>query len=275
VSYLPSTDALDAVTVTSGAASAEWGNYLGGVIATRLRSGTNDWHGSAFGFVRDEALNATNWAAKWQPEDPLNPSRKAPLSHWTAGSTVGGPLARNRVFVFADYQAMRRDQGPMNGLTTVATDAMRAGDFSYLLAGPSPQQLYDPLTTRADPVIPGRFIRDPFPGPQTEASQRMGHPYNRAQVLGLTASGVEMNVREMPQLDGRGEIYSHYRLSPDLQPAARWMSDGYWQVHRQLEARGSLDHAVTDCPERKGMSARIWTGAGWREVWVPTEGAPN
>jgi hypothetical protein len=53
------------------------------------------------------------------------------------------------------------------------------------------------------------------------------------------------------------------------------MSDGCWQAHRQLEARGSLDHAVTDCPERKGMSARIWTGAGWREVWVPTEGAPN
>lgn len=111
--------------------------------------------------------------------------------------------------------------------------------------------------------------------PQTEASRRMGNPYNRAQVLGLTASGVEMNVREMPQMDGRGEIFSHYRLSPDLDPVARWMSDGYWSAHRQLEARGSLDHAVAECPERKGMPARIWMGTGWREVWVPTEGAPE
>lgn len=109
--------------------------------------------------------------------------------------------------------------------------------------------------------------------PQTEASQRLGHPYNRGHRLGVSTQGVELGVREMPQLDGRGEIFSHYRLSPQLEPVARWMSDGYWQAHRQLEARGNVDHPVTECPERKGMSARIWTGTGWREVWVPTEGA--
>lgn len=164
VSYLPSPDALESVALTAGAASAEWGNYLGGVIATRLKSGTNTWRGSAFAFLRDEALNATNWSAKWQPVDPLNPERKAPLSYWTAGGTIGGPIARDRLFLFADYQTVRRESGPANGLTTVATDAMRAGDFSYLLEGPNPQQLYDPLTTRPDPVNPGRYVRDPFPG---------------------------------------------------------------------------------------------------------------
>jgi hypothetical protein len=111
--------------------------------------------------------------------------------------------------------------------------------------------------------------------PQTEASQRLGNPYNRAHMLGITASGVELGLREMPQIEGTGEIYSHYRLSSDLQPVARWMSDGYWSAHQQLEARGSLDHTVTECPERKGLSVRVWTDTGWREVWVPTEGAPD
>ncbi|MCC7180341.1 MAG: carboxypeptidase regulatory-like domain-containing protein [Acidobacteria bacterium] len=197
VAYLPSPDALESVTLTTGAASAEWGNYLGGVVSTRLKSGTNVWHGSAFGFLRDEELNATNWAAKWQPEDPLNPGRKAPLSHWTAGGTAGGPIARNRVFVFADYQAVRRDVGPRNGLTTVATDAIRAGDFSYLLSGPNPQQLYDPLTTRPDPANPGRYLRDPFPGNRIPLSRfgpvaaaLFAHPlYPRPDHPGLAGNG--------------------------------------------------------------------------------------
>lgn len=219
VAYLPSPDALESVTLTTGAASAEWGNYLGGVVSTRLKSGTNAWHGSAFGFLRDEKLNATNWAAKWQPEDPLNPGRKAPLSHWTAGGTGGGPLVRNRVFVFADYQAVRRDVGPRNGLTTVATDAMRAGDFSYLLAGPNPQQLYDPLTTRPDPANPGRFIRDPFPGNRIPLSRfgpvaaaLFAHPlYPRPDYPGLAGNGA---MRTTSALDvSQGDVKIDARLA--------------------------------------------------------------
>lgn len=164
VAYLPSPDALESVVLTTATASAEWGNYLGGIVAARLKSGTNMWHGSAFGFVRDEALNATNWARNWQPLDPLNPFRKTPMNHWTAGGTLGGPVVRNRLFAFGDYQRVRRETGPTSGLQTVATEAMRQGNFAFLLRGSNPQQLFDPFTTRPDPTVPGRFLRDPFPG---------------------------------------------------------------------------------------------------------------
>jgi hypothetical protein len=164
--YLPSLDAIDEVRVVTNTASAEVGNYQGGLVSVTTRAGSNQLRGTAFGYFRDEALNATNWARNWQPVDPLNPERKSSLRHVVAGGTVGLPIVRNRLFLFADYLALRRRSGPLNTLQTFVTEAMRRGDFSALLDGPNPQQLYDPFTARPDPSDPSRTIRDPFPGNQ-------------------------------------------------------------------------------------------------------------
>ena len=166
VGYQPSPDALEEVSVTTGAASAEWGNYLGGVIQTRLRSGTDVWSGSAFGFYRDERLNASNWARNWLPQDPLNPGTRTPLTHVTLGGTAGGAVVPRRMFVFGDYQRMRRHSGPTRHLVGLVTADMRRGDFSALLRQPQPQQLFDPATARPDPARPGVVLRDPFPANQ-------------------------------------------------------------------------------------------------------------
>jgi hypothetical protein len=227
VSYLPSPDALESVVITTAAASAEWGNYLGGIVATRLKSGTNAWRGSGFGFVRDEALNATNWALKWQPVDPLNPSPKTPLTHWTAGGTLGGPVVRNALFVFANYQGVRRRTGPTNGLITVATDAMRRGDFSALLEGANPQQLYDPLTTRPNPVTPGGYIRDPFPGnviPRDRlspvATSLFAHPlYPRPEFPGLVGNATSRTYSNL-EID-QGDVKLDNRLTSRHSMSAR------------------------------------------------------
>jgi hypothetical protein len=221
VSHLPSPDALESVAVTSSTASAEWGNCLGGLVTTRLRSGTNAWAGSAFYLLRDAALNATNWASKGQPSDPLNPSRTAPLTHRTYGGTLGGPLVRNGLFVFGDYQGVRRRTGPTNGLATVATPAMRQGDFSALLDGSSPQQLYDPLTTRPDPARSGQYVRDPFPGNRIPlgrfgpvAAALFAHPlYPLPDYAGLAGSAATRSFAELES--DQGDVKLDGQIGPN------------------------------------------------------------
>jgi Carboxypeptidase regulatory-like domain/TonB dependent receptor len=163
--YQPSPDAIQELRVITNNAPAEFGNYQGGIVGITLKSGTDLLHGSLFEYFRNDALNATNWGANWAPPDPLNP-RKAPLSHNVFGGAVGAPIVKHRLFVFGDYEGTRRTVGPSAGLTTLIPEAMRHGDFSALLAGPNPQQIYDPLATRPDPANPGGVVRDPFPGNQ-------------------------------------------------------------------------------------------------------------
>jgi hypothetical protein len=122
--------------------------------------------GTAFEFLRHDALNAIGWSANLSPLDPLNPRRRAPLRHDVFGGTLGGPLVRNRLFFFIDSLGTRRQAGRSTRLLTFIPSAMRVGDFSALLDGPNPQQLYDPLTGRPDPANPGQLLRDPFPGNQ-------------------------------------------------------------------------------------------------------------
>ena len=166
VAYQPSLDAIQQVQILTNTAAAEVGNYQGAIVDVTLKSGTNQAHGSAFDFLRDDALNAAPWSANWQPIDPLNPRRKPSFRDHVLGGTVGGPIVANRIFFFGDYQAARVRNGRATSLINVVPLAMRRGDLSALLAGSNPQQIQDPLTTRPDPAHPGQFLRDPFPNNQ-------------------------------------------------------------------------------------------------------------
>jgi carboxypeptidase family protein len=166
VAYQPSPDAIEEIKITTNNPPAEIGNFQGASINTILKSGTNHLHGSVFEFLRNDVLNATNWFRNQQPIDPLNPRRKTPLRHNVFGATLGGPLLANHVFFFGDYQGTRRRTGYSTTLLSFVPSAMRNGDFSALLQGGTPQQLYDPATTRPDPANPGQFVRDPFPNNQ-------------------------------------------------------------------------------------------------------------
>jgi Carboxypeptidase regulatory-like domain len=147
VAYQPSLDAIQQVQIVTNTAAAEVGNYQGAIVDVTLKSGTNQAHGSAFDFFRDDALNAAPWSANWQPLDPLNPRRKPSFRDRVVGGTVGGPIVANRIFFFGDYQAARVRNGRATSLINVVPLGMRRGDLSALLAGSNPQQIHDPLTT--------------------------------------------------------------------------------------------------------------------------------
>mgnify|MGYP005845694501 CR=1 FL=1 len=156
--YQPNVDAIAEFKMITQNAPAEFGNYMGAVVNVTLKSGTNEFHGSLFEFIRNDKLNANNWARNFQGQ-----GRQA-LRQNVFGGTFGGPVMRNRVFFFVDYQGLRRNLPPTSQAITVLPAEFRQGDFSRLLSERG-TQLFDPATLQAD----GR--RSPFPNNQIPLSR--------------------------------------------------------------------------------------------------------
>ena len=118
----PSVEAIEEFKVQTNAYSAEFGRGNGAIINATIKSGTNQFHGSAYEFLRNEKLDAKNFF-----DDPN--SRIAPYKQNQFGFTIGGPIVRNRTFFFADYEGLRVRQA-QTSTSFVPTDAQRGGDFS-------------------------------------------------------------------------------------------------------------------------------------------------
>jgi hypothetical protein len=124
----PPVDALQEFKVQTNAYSAEFGRGNGAIVNAVLKSGTNDLHGSGWGFLRNNVLDARNYF------DPLGPT--PPYEQYQFGGTLGGPIyipnvynGRNKTFFFVDYEGLRIHQADTQTLL-VPTVAQRGGDFS-------------------------------------------------------------------------------------------------------------------------------------------------
>lgn len=126
VGYNPSPDALSQVRIISANAQAEYGNVNGGDVIALLKNGTNKFHGSASYFVNNYHLNANSWGAG-RTHTPKESSTTDIF-----GATLGGPIIRDKLFFFGDYEGARSHEGGV-ATETVATALMRQGDFSELL----------------------------------------------------------------------------------------------------------------------------------------------
>jgi hypothetical protein len=141
-----SVEAIDQFQVeTSGTAVMYNGQGASNYV---VKSGTNQFRGAGFEFLRNKALDAKPFFAPVKPDD--NQSEY--------GVTVGGPIVKSQLFFFVSYDGYKDRRQTASGLVSVATDAERRGDFSAL-----PVTIYDPATTRPNPNGTG-FVRDPFPG---------------------------------------------------------------------------------------------------------------
>jgi hypothetical protein len=160
-SYQPSPDAIQEFNVITSNAPAQYGQFQGGIISTSLKSGTNKYHGDVFEFLRNDKLNANNWARNWE-------GLGKPGLRWnTFGGTVGGPIKKDKLFFFTDYEGERLDNPPVTTSITVMTMAERNGDFSQLL-NERGIQLYNPCATFSGPCT----------SPANPASARQ--PFNAA-----------------------------------------------------------------------------------------------
>jgi hypothetical protein len=149
VGFTPSPDAIQEFNVITQNASAEFGNFQGGVVSVSIKSGTNAFHGDVFEFIRNDEFNANSWQNGFAGiPNGITEVPKAKLRWNLFGGTVGGPIIKNKLFFFADYQGARFDHPLAESFITVLTTAERGGDFSALLtptqANPNGVQIYDP-----------------------------------------------------------------------------------------------------------------------------------
>lgn len=142
INISPPVEAIEEFKLQTSTPSAESGVFGGAIVNLSIKSGTNDFHGSLFEFLRNEKLNARDFFG----------AKRSPFKTNQFGGTLGGPIVRNRVFFFVDYQGLREREG-RNFLLTVPTLLQRQG---ILTEGGSPPTVYDPNTKLPFPnnVIP-------------------------------------------------------------------------------------------------------------------------
>ena len=124
--YVPNVDAIGQVQVISSNASAEYGNVNGGDVLYQTKSGTNHWHGSMFYFLNNYNLDANSW------KNNFTRVAKNSYTRNLFGGTFGGPVMKDKLFFFVDYQGGRFHSGGIS-TASVYTQKMRNGDFSELL----------------------------------------------------------------------------------------------------------------------------------------------
>ena len=135
ISYSPAPNSLEQMQVMTANPPANYGNVNGGDVVLILKSGTNAFHGSAYGFVQDYRLNANSYQND-ESGAPINPFSEAQF-----GGSFGGPIKRDKLFFFVDYLGSRYHTGGV-GFANVFTAQERAGNFSDILAAYG-LQLYD------------------------------------------------------------------------------------------------------------------------------------
>jgi hypothetical protein len=127
VAYQPSPDALAQISVETNNYAADTGNVAGAVISNVLKSGSNALRGNAFEYYRDSAMDANSWSNN--RSHAAKPERRQDIY----GGTLGGPVLKNKVFFFANYQGTRFD-APGSETVSVAPEAWRRGDLSSVTA---------------------------------------------------------------------------------------------------------------------------------------------
>ena len=152
VAFFPNIDAIQEFKIESNTPPAEFGRFNGGVVNLTTKAGTNTLHGTAFEFLRNEALNARNFFATSGPKPEFRRNQ--------FGGVAGGPVRQDRTFFFFDYQGQRQTIGrPV--ISTVPTALQRQGIFTEAIGTRVPV-IFDPSTTVPKPG--GGATRAPFPG---------------------------------------------------------------------------------------------------------------
>jgi hypothetical protein len=135
---VPNLDSIAEFRILTSNTDAEYGNYSGGLINVVTKSGGNAFHGSVFEFLRNTELDAKSYFSK----------KRSIFQQNQYGGTLGGPLKRNKLFFFGDYQGQHTKQGQDTGQVAVPSLANRTGDFSDSITPANPNPM--PGTVQGD-----------------------------------------------------------------------------------------------------------------------------
>ena len=210
IPFSPSVEAIAEFKVLSGSYSAEYGFNAGAQTIIVTRSGGNDFHGSAFEFIRNDVFDAENYFQNYFNAPGATRSKKNSLRQNNYGGVLTGPFAipkvyngTNKTFFMFNYEARKRRDGGLAQTANHPSAAFRNGDFSSLLGLPTPVRVVDPLT--GDPfagnIIPTNRISPAakelmkfWPDPQR---------VNANPLLGINYTGFERRTLDDTQVFGR------------------------------------------------------------------------
>ena len=162
VAFVPSVDAVQEFKVKTNNFAAEYGRSAGYTVNAAIKSGTNDYHGAVFEFLRNDKLDANNFVSNFAGRP------KSKFRQNQFGATFGGPVklprykGRDRTFFFVDYEGTRVREAAGSSLSDVPSAALRRGEFGG-------RALYDPTSRRLGPN--GVVVADPLPDNRIPASR--------------------------------------------------------------------------------------------------------
>lgn len=153
IGYKPNIDAIAEFRVETSNSSAEFGNVTGATVNATMKSGTNEFHGNVFEFLRNDKFDANSWA-----NNRNNVTTKPKLRQNIFGGTIGGPIMKEKLFFFAAYQGIDQRTGGA-GAAGVAPLAWRTGDLSaFSTPIRDPQKTGACTTADRTACFPGNII---------------------------------------------------------------------------------------------------------------------
>lgn len=181
----PFPDAVAEFSVQTSNAGTEIGKSSAGAVNVVTKSGTNEYHGDGFWFIRNTDLNASSYFLHQSDQ----------LKRNQAGGTLGGPIVRNKLFFFAGYQQTWIRTSPTESKTLTMPAAYRTGDFSSLLTQAKPVIVKDPVTgtpfpnnmipqNRLSPAAEALLKYSPAPGPDGYNHWTVRTPGNDLEAIG-------------------------------------------------------------------------------------------
>ena len=196
--YQPTPDAIQEFNLITQNASAEFGNYQGGVVSVSTKSGTNSFHGGLYEFLRNDALDANLASAAWTEGinngqigyNAQGIANKPELRYNQFGGTIGGPIIRNKLFFFADYQGQRQLRAAPTQAQVLTTQA-RSGDFGQLCTDFQGSFDSSGICTGTQNVTPGAVTQLTYPnGPNAG----LPLPYNNLAAACYTIDPVAASI---------------------------------------------------------------------------------
>lgn len=253
VAFFPVIDAIQEFNVQTNAAPAEFGRFNGGVVNLTTKSGTNEYHGTAFEFLRNEFLNARNFFAPATVASPGKPK----FRRNQFGFAAGGPIIHDKTFFFVDYQGTRQNIGRVV-TSTVPTVPERGGDFSALLGAVVPGKTTTDTNGNVIPVRLGMIFRP---------SDHKAYAGNMIPVGTFDPIASELLARfPKPTSSALSNNFSRIGNEPDNQDQFDIRVDHRFSTRDQAFARYSyfkdFTSPVTPLPDGSGAVASTALAAG-------------
>lgn len=242
-------DSVEEFRGTTVGGSAQYGRSAGEQVNLVTRSGSNNFHGTAYEYLRNTALNANDF---------FNNLAGAPTPKFIKnlfGGSFGGPVIHNKFFIFGNYQGFRQKQDTIRTRTVPTATALQ-GIFQYRDSSNALRQIniksFDPLGIGIDPAVAKLFSQYPAPNTNTVGD-------------GLNTSGYTFN-NPTPSTEDQFTIKGDYRPTDKHAFFLRWS----WQRNSSIDGLNSADATFPGQPQGSQGGHRWGYGAGYTWTVNPT-----